>query len=318
MKSGWKWFWYVVAFLLVILAGFYLIVNVEIQDLDLASKKTAPGEFILLPEGEVHYRLVGEDDEPLVVLVHGFSVPSYVWDPTLSALHEAGYQVLVYDLFGRGYSERLKCEYDIDLFTNQLSGLILALEIEMPFVVGGLSMGGPIAARFAHQHPDMVSGVLLISPVVTRPTRGETFPLNVPLVGEYLMRAVMEPFVLPRLQTADFFNPANFPDWEDRYRAQLKFKGTGQALLSTIRNLIRHDPGEEYQALEMTGTPLLLIWGEEDQTIGWTQIEILKEMMPEIQVKIVPAAGHLSHFEQPSIVNPVIIQFLEEVTGIDD
>ena len=142
LKSGWKWFWAVVSFLLIGLVGLYLIVNVETQDLDQVSKQSAPGEFLLLPAGEVHYRLTGPVDAPLVVLVHGFSVPSYVWDPTLSALEEEGYRVLTFDLYGRGYSERLKAEYDIDLFTDQLDDLLIALEIDDPVVVSGLSMGG--------------------------------------------------------------------------------------------------------------------------------------------------------------------------------
>ena len=318
MITGWKWFWAIIASIIIILAGLYLIFNVETQDLNQDSKKSATGEFILLPTGEVHYRLVGPDDAPLVVLVHGFSVPIYVWDPTLVALEEAGYRVLAYDLFGRGYSERLKGDYDIDLFTNQLDELLKALEIDGPVVVGGLSMGGPIAARFTRLNPEKVSGLILIAPEVIQTTPGDIFPLNVPLVGEYLMGAVMEPFVLPNLQAADFSHPEKFPDWVARYRVQLQYKGTGEALLSTIRNLTEHDPEEEYRALDKTGIPLLLIWGEEDQTIGWEQIEILSQLVPAIQVEIVPATGHLPHYEQPGIVNPVLIQFLGEVFGIED
>jgi len=43
---------------------------------------------------------------PAVALVHGFSVPYYVWDPTAPELARAGFRVLRYDLYGRGYSDR--------------------------------------------------------------------------------------------------------------------------------------------------------------------------------------------------------------------
>jgi pimeloyl-ACP methyl ester carboxylesterase len=310
MKSRSKWFWRITAFLILVLAGLYLIFNVETQDLDQYSKQLAPGEFIQLHAGEVHYRLVGTDNAPLVILVHGFSVPSYVWDPTLTYLVDSGYQVLVYDLFGRGYSERPDTQYDIALFTNQLEELVIALELDVPFVLGGLSMGGPIAARYAHMHPEKVAGLIFIAPEVVQPGPGDVFPLNIPLVGEYLMGAVMEPFVLPKLQAADFVNPEKYPDWEEKYRIQLQYKGTGRALLSTIRNLTEHDPQEEYRALEKTGIPALLIWGKEDQTIGWEQIEVLSDLLPDIQVEIIPGAGHLPHYEKPGIVNPVLFDFL--------
>ena len=41
-----------------------------------------------------------------VVLIHGFSVPYFIWDPTFEALHAAGMNPLRYDLYGRGYSDR--------------------------------------------------------------------------------------------------------------------------------------------------------------------------------------------------------------------
>jgi len=303
-------FWVVIGSLSLTLAGIYLLFNVENQNLNQESKKTAPGEFLLLPDGEVHYQLRGQKDAPLVVLVPGFSVPSYVWDPTLSSLEKAGFQVLIYDLYGRGYSERIQGEYDIVLFTNQLNDLLQALEIDQPVVVGGLSMGGPIAARFTRLFPEKVSGVMLISPEVTQPSTGDIFPLNLPWVGEYLMGVVMEPLLLPKMQSADFVHPDRYPDWEDHYKVQLQYKGTGRALLSTIRNLTKHDPVEEYQALAETGIPTLLIWGAEDQTIDWDQIEILIQEMPEIQSEIILDAGHLPHYEQPETVNPLLIEFL--------
>ena len=65
-----------------------------------------PGNFIQLSDGVVHYELAGPEDAPVVVLVHGFSVPFFIWDPTFEGLSEAGFRVLRYDLYGRGFSDR--------------------------------------------------------------------------------------------------------------------------------------------------------------------------------------------------------------------
>ena len=113
------------------------------------------------------------------------------------------------------------------------------LQLKEPVTVVGFSMGGPVAARFAHQHSDQVNGVILISPVVTQVTTGVIFPLNIPGGGEYVMSAVMEPIILPKLQVNDFVDPEKFPEWEAKYRVQLQFKGTGRAFLSTIRELVK-------------------------------------------------------------------------------
>ncbi len=312
-KSFCKWFFGTSLVLALILTSLYLVLRTEKRDLDQAAREGASGDFIELPAGIVHYHLAGHEDKPLVVLVHGFSVPDYVWEPTFKGLVEAGYRVLSYDLFGRGYSDRPDLVYDLVLFNNQLEDLLIGLEIDEPVHLVGLSMGGPIAARYAYQHTEKVKSLILISPVVVQPANSDIFPLNLPGVGEYLMATIMEPIILPKLQVEDFYQPDNFQDWEDLYRVQLQYRGTGKALLSTIRQLVIHDPGDEYRELEGTDLPVLLVWGVNDQTIGLDQIEILKAILPEMEILQVERAGHLVHYERPEKVNSEIMEFLDRI-----
>ena len=92
----------------------------ESRVLDDEARRSVAGDFIRLPDGMVHYELDGPPDGQAVVLVHGFSVPYYIWDPTFPALVAAGFRVLRYDLFGRGYSDRPDLPYTMDLFVRQL------------------------------------------------------------------------------------------------------------------------------------------------------------------------------------------------------
>jgi pimeloyl-ACP methyl ester carboxylesterase len=301
----------VVVFLL--LLGTYFTFRTETEDLDRAARESAPGEFIQLPGGMVHYQLEGPVDGPLVILVHGFSVPLYVWEPTALELIGQGFKVLRYDLYGRGYSDRVQDNYDQDLFVKQLEEMVVALEISEPFALVGLSMGGPIAARYSHLHPEKVSGLVLIAPEVKQTKPKDIFPLNLPLVGDYLMAAVMEPLVLPKLQPSDFFHPQEFPQWEDRYRDQLKYRGTGRALLSTIRSLTEFDPAAEYRLLQETDVPVLLVWGWEDKTIGNDQVSALQDLLPEMEITLVEGAGHLPHYEKPTEVNAALIEFFQRL-----
>jgi len=312
-KSYLKWVLGISLVLALILTSLYLVLRTEKRDLDQAAREGASGIFIELSAGVVHYHLAGPDDKPLVVLIHGFSVPDYVWQPTFQGLAEAGYRVLSYDLYGRGYSDRPDLLYDVDLFQSQLGGLLASLKINEPVHLVGLSMGGPIAARYAHQHTENVKSLILISPVVVQPTNSDIFPLNLPGVGEYLMATIMEPIVLPKLQVEDFYQPDNFPGWEDLYRVQLQYRGTGKALLSTIRQLVILDPEDEYRELEETDLPVLLVWGVNDQTIGEDQIEILKAILPEMEILQIEQAGHLVHYERPERVNPEIVEFLDRI-----
>jgi pimeloyl-ACP methyl ester carboxylesterase len=269
-----------------------------------------PGRFVKLPLGVVHYELAGPDNAPTVVLVHGFSVPYYIWDPTFEALTQAGFRVLRYDLYGRGFSDRPEKNYNLDLFVTQLEELLPALNIQDPVDLVGLSMGGPIVASFANHHPDQVRSLILIDPEVAPVSTQRIFPLNIPLVGEYLMMVYVAPVELPKTQSDDFYRPDRFPDWEAMYRVQLQYKGFRRAILSTIRLQPGMDSLAEFGAVGQQNLPALLIWGREDKTVSSADMQQLVKLIPGIEYHIIEEAGHIPQYERPEVVNPLLVEFL--------
>ena len=65
--------------------------NTEFRPLDDDARALAPGQFIELADGLTHYDVAGPETGPVVILVHGFSVPYYIWDTTFAALADAGF-----------------------------------------------------------------------------------------------------------------------------------------------------------------------------------------------------------------------------------
>ena len=78
----------------------------ETRELNELTRKEASGSFVQLTSGVTHYELSNPEVNETVVLVHGFSVPYFIYDPTFAFLTQAGLRVLRYDLFGRGFSDR--------------------------------------------------------------------------------------------------------------------------------------------------------------------------------------------------------------------
>ena len=288
-----------------------ILLPIETKDLTEQERQQAEGDFLTLSQGEVHYFLDGPAEGTPVVLIHGFSVPSYVWEPTSTALTEAGFQVLRFDLYGRGYSDRPEVAYNQVLFVQQLEEIVDELVSDRDIHLVGLSMGGPIAAAYAKQHPEKITSLTLIAPEAVRTSWVEILPMNIPVVGEYFMQVILAPLLLPRMQTEDFVQPENFPGWEERYREQLRFRGTGRALLSTIRNIPKQDPLAVYDQISAAAIPVLIIWGEQDQTISREDIHVVQEVIDGEQLEIIPLAGHLPHYEQAGAVNPLIVDFLK-------
>ncbi|MHB8133567.1 MAG: alpha/beta fold hydrolase [Anaerolineaceae bacterium] len=292
------------------LIGSYLLSPDETYTLDSVIRAGLSGQFVQLEDGVVHYELSGPANGELVVLVHGFSVPYYVWDPTVSALTAEGYQVLRYDLYGRGYSDRPNEEYDLNLFVRQLSQLTEVVTLNKPFHLVGLSMGGPISAAFANQYAAHVLSLTLIAPEVLPVSKGSIFPMSAPLLGEWVMKVYMVPVYMPGSQQSDFYNPAIAPDWEAQYRDQLKFKGFRQAILSTIRNLPKMNALKEYEQIGRSGLPVLVVWGEDDQSVSYDAILQAMQAMPQAEYLQVPQAGHLVHYEKANDVNRKLLEFI--------
>jgi pimeloyl-ACP methyl ester carboxylesterase len=266
---------------------------------------------VRLEDGVVHYELSGPADGPVVVLVNGFSAPYFVWDPAMRALTDGGFRVLRYDLYGRGYSDRPEVNYDLALFIRQIDQLLAALHIDGPVQMGGLSFGGLAAAAFANRHPEKVGSLVLIDPQAANVSAGDISPLAVPLVGEYLMHAYIGPVRLAQTQGSDFFRPENFLDFKEQYREPMQYKGFKRAILSSLRELVGVDPILEYAAVGRSGLPVLLIWGEQDRTVKADGIRKVQGALPDAEFHAIPQAGHLSHYEQPGVVNPLIAAFLE-------
>lgn len=280
--------------------------------LDDSVRSSLAGKFIKLPDGFTHYERSGPEGAPAVVLIHGFSVPYYIWDPTFKALKESDFDVLRYDLYGRGYSDRPDTQYGIELFIDQLENLLTALQIDQPVNLVGLSFGGPVAAGFRQRFPGKIRSLCFIDPLVLPVQEDKIFPMNVPVIGEYLVSVVLAPFILPQSQKDDFYRPEQFPGWEEKYRDQMRYKGFKRAILSTMRYMPAIDAVPWYTAIGKDQISVLLLWGEGDKSLQRTDMEELAKVIPQTRFHAIGEAAHLPHYEQPEVVNPILINFLKD------
>jgi pimeloyl-ACP methyl ester carboxylesterase len=244
------------------------------------------------------------------VLVHGFSTPLLVWERTLPALAAAGCCTVAYDLYGRGYSDRLQCAYGPELYERQLRDLLGTLALRWPVDLVGFSMGAQICARFADRYPSRVRRLVLIDPAgfgasALRPSRLALLPG----IGEWLQRRAGPESVAQRAE-AMFADPAAVPpDFRARVLAQARFRGTGRALLSTRRSMPAAVP-ELYARLEAMRRPVLIVWGTEDRITPYARHVEARAAIPSAQFLSVEGAGHAAMCERPGVVNPVIVEFL--------
>ena len=302
-----KWSLVGVVLVAAVVIALPLALETEREDLDDEARSRALGSFVELTDGQVHYELAGSGEGPLVVLVHGFSVPSFIWDPTFEELLSQGFRVLRYDLYGRGFSDRPDVDYDGTLFVEQLHELLAELGIEEPVDLVGLSMGGPVVASFTSSYPESVNRLVFVDPFVGPADAGV---VAVPGIGEYVA-VVYLGRILPSRLAEDFYSPEKVPPWEGRFREQMRYRGFRRALLRSLRQFMAEDFSGLYEEVGRLGIPTLLVWGRHDRTVPFAHSGRVADLLGT-ELLIVEEAGHTPHLERPDVFEPELVEFLRK------
>jgi pimeloyl-ACP methyl ester carboxylesterase len=251
--------------------------------------------------------LAGPDSGKVVVLVHGFSVPYYIWDSSFVRLVNEGFRVLRYDEFGRGFSDRPDKIYEASLYRKQLSELLTTLNISHIHAIAGLSFGGPVVSDFIVHNSAMIDNVILVDPVYPNAGRAD-LPFS-ETVAKYFM--ALSPEDVVNGQWTDLKYPDQFPTWGDQYKVQMKYKGFRNALMSTRFHYKEPDGVRDtYRELDALNKPVLLIWGKEDNTTPFSSSDSLRNVL-RTDFMPVDDARHLPHMEKANVVNRRIIEFLQ-------
>jgi len=309
MQSGQAWLGAVAALAIAISVPYFARKR-ETKTLDGESRQARGGSYVTLPDGVTHYELLGPANAQVVVLIHGGTIPFYAWDAQVPALLDAGFRVLRYTQFGRGYSDRPEVDYDRALYQRQLEELLGALRIEGPLVLAGVSFGGAVAATFAEAHPDRVAKLVLIAPVVAYAEGKALFGLaKVPLLGEWYARVLAVDGVVAR--ATGFFEQSNAdPSYARLFEEQTRFEGFERALLSFSRT----DALDAYYGtyLALGNQPKLLVWGNGDSEIPRAHMDFLRKELRNVTFVEVEGAGHGVAVEAQSAVNQALLDFLIE------
>ncbi|CAJ2501735.1 Uu.00g045880.m01.CDS01 [Anthostomella pinea] len=141
----------------------------ELQDVAYRTDHFPGARDVVTPYGNIRVYEFGPEDGRKVLMLHGISTSCMTLADLAVGLEEKGCRVMLFDLFGRGYSDAPgDLPYDTRLFTTQI--LLALASSPLPwtgdagFSLVGYSLGGGIAANFAATFPRMVASLLLLAP----------------------------------------------------------------------------------------------------------------------------------------------------------
>jgi len=257
--------------------------------------------------GQITYDVDGTG--PLVVCIPGMADVRSTFRFLAPALVAAGYRVAVIDLRGHGDSPSLDGTDDFDSYDNAGNAsdvTALISHLGGPAVVLGNSMGAAIGVLVAAEHPDLVSGLVLVGPFVRNGKVNAVLKAVMRVATSRPLVATVWNSYLPSLFAGR--KPDDFA--EHRALVAASTKRHAAAVSKTMQT--NHDDAEA--ALPRVHTPVLVIMGELDPDFRTPlgEAEWIVEQLGG-SIVMVPEAGHYPHAQRPDVVVPAVTSFLASV-----
>ena len=268
---------------------------------------TENSNIVQLSNGFTYYKLENKETNTIpVVLVHGFSVPSYIWDSTFELLSNKGYFVISLDLYGRGFSENIDEFYTDELFANQVIELLQKLNVESAKFLG-LSNGGRVISKIADIDSSIVEELIYVA------SSGFKYvdELNDKSVSEIEVSNFIKNNypTISEGQLLDFKYPEKHSGWDIKYEELLRYKGFAKALISTRKNHYTMDT--IHSKIQNSDIPVFTIWGDSDQVVLYKDFEKrIDSILPKRKEFFILDSGHLPHMENPNEFNKILLSIL--------
>jgi pimeloyl-ACP methyl ester carboxylesterase len=249
-----------------------------------------------------------------VVFLHAGVCDKRMWQHQMQAVADAGWHAIAYDR--RGYGETESSDEPFN-HLEDLEALLDAFDIHAAVFVGS-SMGGGLAVDFALAHPGRVIGLVLIGTSITGA------PWSATAEEQAIEMAEEDAF---ERGDRDMLNRVQAHQWLDGPRAQSGRVGdearalfldmNGKALAKPT--LTQEEPRPDaWSRMESVNASTMLLVGDEDFSALIEQHDTLSETMPNAFAAVLEGAAHLPSIEQPDLVNTLLVEFLDAISGGDE
>ncbi|MEO1243355.1 MAG: alpha/beta hydrolase [Pseudomonadota bacterium] len=291
----------------------------------IAKYANAQSRFVENSEGlRVHYRDQGKPDGVPVVLAHGTAASLHTWAPLVERLGDK-YRVITYTQPGHGLTgPHPREDYSFAGMADALDLVAEELALES-FVLGGNSMGGWIAWRYALANPEKIEALLLLdasgAPAPTDSPYADwddddaplafrilSSPFGLFFVENYTPRAFLKSTSLQAVSVKSVMDE----EAVDRYWQLLRYPGNRRAaalLALSDRELAYAD------RLHEIDQSTLIIWGAEDMFIPVDVARTFDERIPDSDLVIYDGIGHIPMEEAPDRTANDIDAFLKRALG---
>ena len=271
--------------------------------------------WISLPAGRMHY--IDEGGGPTtIVFVHGTPTWSYEWRHLIRGLSSTS-RIIAPDHLGFGLSDRPPGgDYSPEWHAKNFADFMERLS-PGPVVLVVHDYGGPIALGVAQQHPELVTGVVIVNSWMWSFELDKEMTSRGRIVGGSLGRFLYRwiNFSLRVLMPSAYGNRAKLtPETHKVYLERFKDRWSRGAVLWPLARALNGSSAFFRSLWEerarLSALPMLIVWGMKDSAFRPHQLARWIETYPHARVVRVEDAGHWPHEESPDRVAAAIESFL--------
>jgi len=255
---------------------------------------------------------------PVLLLIHGMGGTFENWTAVIEPL-AASHTVIAPDLPGHGRSEPGGGDYSLGALATVLRDLLLALGHDRATLVGH-SLGGGVAMQFAHQFPEIVERLVLVSSGglgsdVSFVLRAAALPGADLFIAATAGAGSRVGSALGRGLSAVGLRPSADVAEVARGYASLSDPERRKAFLATLRSVVgtggqRVDAEDRLYLAE--SLPVLILWGERDPIIPASHGRRAHEAITASRLVVFDGVGHLPQLEAPGRFIATLDRFLAE------
>ncbi len=280
------------------------------------AERNAPmiGEWVDVDGERIHVFAAGPRDsaKPPVVLIHGASANLRDMQMSLGEALSNDRFVLMIDRPGRGYSERPKNGYALDVQARYIHGVVNSYGLENPLIVGQ-SLGGAVALNYALQYQDEMSGLVLLAPVSHEWPGGVSWynsASQIPVIGFFLRQLVIPVYgqLAAKEGIEESFSPDAAPEnYYERSGLALLFRPkdfkSNAADIANLKDEIKKQQGR-YNELKL---PVAIVTGTADTTVSPDiHSKTLATEIDGASLTLLPDTGHALHHSETEKILEVI------------
>jgi pimeloyl-ACP methyl ester carboxylesterase len=305
----------------VLLAGAWLVFRVDdIPVATLRAKYGSPAsQYVELAPGTiVHLRDEGPRDGFPIVLLHGSNASLHTWEPWVARL-KSRFRVISFDFPAHGLSGPVPSrDYSSAAYVAITEKVVAHLGLTR-FALGGNSMGGGIAWRYAAAHPEKVAALILVDAAGRPPTTpNPSTPLGFRIANTPVLRDIAATVTPRALLESSFKQSVSVqsiatPAMIDRYWELLRYPGNRQATLDRFGGYRAATPT---RALAGITAPTLILWGRDDKVIPVESAAWFSGQLPNARVTILDNVGHIPMEEAPDRALAPVLALLDTLPGV--